>query len=100
MLAVGVGHGDWLRAGADERVPATAASGRVQIGAGRHLDVEIKARVVRCFDVGGGSAGKGAAVVRKVGQVKDGVALVVGDGGKGNVRANARSGRGRRGGGH
>ena len=41
MLAVGVGHGDRLRAGADERVLATAAHGRVEIGTGRHVDFKL-----------------------------------------------------------
>lgn len=38
MIAVRVGHGDGLRASADERVLATAARGRAKFKAGRHLD--------------------------------------------------------------
>lgn len=45
MVAVGVDHGDGLRAGADEGVLATAAHGRVEVWTGGHVDVVV---VVSC----------------------------------------------------
>ena len=71
MIAVWVGHGDGLCAGADKRVLATAAGGRAEVWAGRHVDVDVEVEFgIDCGDAVYGATGDARIVVDAV--VNDG----------------------------
>ena len=68
-VAIGVDHGDGLGAGADERVLATAAHGRVERRACSHVDVDVcnvDVRATEELSVGDSAAGSGVDDVEEV----------------------------------